>query len=159
MQFSAAQFFIMKFSTQEEYGLRCLIRIGRFYRADKSLTIPELSQIEGISEHTVAKLLRSLRLGGFLVSERGYIGGYTLSRPPAEIIIGDVLACLGGRLYHDKFCETHSGETEICTNSVDCSVRSLWTIIQTNVDNLVDNLTLHDLLGKEQELFNKVETI
>jgi len=147
----------MKFSTQEEYGLRCLIRIGRFYRAEKSLTIPELSGIENISEATVAKLLRTLRLGEFLVSERGFVGGYTLAREPSKIVIGNVLACLGGRLYHDKFCETHSGEVEICTNSTDCSVRSLWTIIQSSVDRLVNNLTLEDLLGKEQELFQKIE--
>lgn len=146
----------MKFSTQEEYGLRCLIRIAKFYRMEKPLTIPELSQIEGISEHTVAKLLRTLRLGEFLVSERGHVGGYTLSRNPSEIIIGDVMACLGGRLYHDKFCETHSGDTDICTNSIDCTVRSLWTIIQSSVDKLVNQLTLNDLLGNEKELFTKV---
>ena len=75
----------MKFSAQEEYGLRCLIRIARFYEMGKSLTIPEISRGEGITEHTTAKILRVLRLGGFLESERGHLGGYTLSRPPGKI--------------------------------------------------------------------------
>ncbi len=149
----------MKFSAQEEYGLRCLIRLGRFHRAEKSLTIPELSQIEGISEHTVAKLLRILRLAGFLQSERGQIGGYSLAKDPDKIIIGEVLNALGGRLYDDDFCETHSGVTDICTHSTDCSVRSLWSIIQSSVDRLVYNLTLQDLIGSETQLMEKANLI
>ena len=37
----------MKLSSQEEYGLRCLLRIAR--KGDGgSLTIPEISEVEGI---------------------------------------------------------------------------------------------------------------
>jgi DNA-binding IscR family transcriptional regulator len=58
----------MKFNTQEEYGLRCLLRIAQFYEMEKTLTIPEISRGEGISEHVTAKILRALRLGGFIES-------------------------------------------------------------------------------------------
>jgi Rrf2 family protein len=149
----------MKFSTQEEYGLRCLIRLGRFHRAQKSLTIPELSQIEGISEHTVAKLLRILRIARFIQSERGHTGGYSLAKEPDKIMIGDVMNALGGRLYDDSFCESHSGINDLCAHSVDCSVRSLWGVIQSSVDRLVYNLTLQDLIGSERELLNKANVI
>ena len=146
----------MKFSAQEEYGLRCLIRIGRYYHLRRALTIPEISQFERISQHTVAKLLRILRLGNILESERGQSGGYALSRAPEKISIGEVLAVLGGRLYDDKFCKNHSGLPSICTNTIDCSIRSLWTVIQDTVDHVVDNLTLKDLLGTENALFDKL---
>ena len=65
----------MKFTTQEEYGLRCLLQLGFAFQKGIGLTIPELSKREGISEHNVAKTLRKLRLGGFLESERGKTGG------------------------------------------------------------------------------------
>jgi len=146
----------MKFSAQEEYGIRCLIRIGKNYDVKKSLTIPQISSEEKMSEHNVAKLLRVLRLGGFLESERGQIGGYTLSRPPEDILITEVLSTLGGRLYSNEFCTTHAGITSICTNSIDCSVRSLWQIIQIAIDKVLINLTLRDLLGKEDDLFKKL---
>ena len=122
----------MKFSTTEEYGLRCLIRVGKFYHAGKSLTIPEISRAEGISEHNAGKILRALRLGGFLVAERGNAGGYTLSKPPIEIKIKDVLFSLGGKLYDD----------DLCTNSIDCSVRSLWRLIQDAIEGVLENMTL-----------------
>ncbi|MBL1213074.1 MAG: Rrf2 family transcriptional regulator [Ignavibacteriae bacterium] len=143
----------MKFSAQEEYGLRCLIRVAKLQHLKKGLTIPEISQSEGISQHNTAKILRLLRIGGFLESERGQLGGYKLSRKPENIFIKDVLDSLGGRLYDETFCESHSGITNICTNSIDCSVRSVWKMIQQAVDDVISNLTLNDLLGAEISIF------
>ena len=42
-----------------------------------------------------AKILRALRKGGFVKAARGKEGGYTLARPAAEIVIGDVMDALG----------------------------------------------------------------
>ena len=144
----------MKFSAQEEYGLRCLLRIAKFYAVEKSLTIPEISRAEGISEHNAGKILRVLRLGGLLESSRGQIGGYTLTRPPEQISVDTVLKVLGGRLFDDEFCNTHTGAMDICTNSIDCSVRSLWKLIQDSVDSVVEKMTLKDLMGNEKFLFD-----
>jgi len=143
----------MKFSAQEEYGLRCLLRIAKFYAVGKSFTIPEISRAEGISEHNAGKILRVLRIGGLLESSRGQIGGYTLTRPPEQISVGNILKVLGGRLFDDEFCNTHTGAMDICTNSIDCSVRSLWKLIQDSVDSVVEKMTLKDLMGNEKFLF------
>ena len=145
----------MKFSAQEEYGLRCLLRIAKFYAVEKSLTIPEISRAEGISEHNAGKILRVLRIGGLLESSRGQIGGYTLTRPPDQISVGEVLKVLGGRLFDDEFCSTHTGAMDICTNSIDCSVRSLWKMIQESVDSIVSKMTLKDLMARENFLFDE----
>lgn len=139
----------MKFSTVEEYGLRCLLRIAKFYEVGKSFTIPEIARVEGITEHTAGKILRQLRLGGFLESSRGQIGGYTLTRPPEKIFVGEVLQSLGGKLFDDSFCNSHSGIFDICTNSIDCSLRSLWRAVQNAVDSVVGNMTLRDLLANQ----------
>lgn len=141
----------MKFSSQEEYGLRCLIRIGKS-NSPNGLTIPEISELEGLSTANVGKLLRALRLGGFIESTRGQTGGYKLTRSSEEIIIGDVLAVLGGRLFEAGFCDIHSGIENICTNSIDCSIRSLWRTIQNLVDSVLTKTTLKDLLGKEEDV-------
>jgi Rrf2 family protein len=139
----------MKFSSQEEYGLRCLIRIGR---APNGLTIPEISEMEGLSTALAGKLLRLLRLGGFIDSSRGQSGGYKLSRPADEIVIGDVLAVLGGKLFEAGFCDDHAGAELICTHTVDCSIRSLWRTVQNLLDSVLGKTTLHDLLGTENEV-------
>lgn len=140
----------MKFSSQEEYGLRCLIRIGKS-NSPNGLTIPEISQLEGLSEAHVGKILRILRLDGFVESSRGQTGGYKLSRPANEIIIGEVLSVLGGKLFESGFCENHSGVETICTHTIDCSIRSLWSIIQNLLDGILSKTTLQNLLGSEEE--------
>jgi Rrf2 family protein len=141
----------MKFSTQEEYGLRCLIRIGKS-DSPNGLTIPEISEREKLSKANVGKILRILRLGGFIESTRGQNGGYKLSRSPEEIVIGNVLASLGGKLFEADFCKEHAGFESICTHTIDCSIRSLWKKVQDAVDNLLGKTTLKDLMGSEEEL-------
>ena len=141
----------MKFSAQEEYGLRLLLRIGKS-DSDKGMTIPELSEQEKLSEANVGKILRLLRLAGFVESSRGQLGGYKLARAANEILAGDVLTALGGKLYESSFCDLHAGVDNICTHSIDCSIRSLWKTIQTMLDGVLSKITLQDLLGNEQQV-------
>src|SRR4029077_5729244 len=148
----------MKLSANEEYGLRCLVRIG-FAGEGGSLTIPEISQAEGVSAAYAAKILRVLRKGGFVKAARGKEGGYTLARPAGDIVIADVLDCLGGRLFESSFCDSHSGQNAICTRSVDCSGRSLWRAVQVAVDQVLRKATLRDLLQNEEEMNTWVRTI
>jgi Rrf2 family protein len=135
----------MKFSSQEEYGLRCLLQIARAGDA-ASLSIPEISRLEGLTTTHVAKLLMILRRGGFVDSTRGQSGGYALSRPAREICVGEVLAALGGRLYDAGFCTRHSGQNQICAHDEGCSIRSVWEVVQNVVDDVLGKLTVADLL-------------
>lgn len=139
----------MKITAQEEYGLRILIRIAAC-KDTEGLSIPQLSEAEGISSHYVAKLTRVLRMGGIINSTPGNKGGYVLARPAKEIVINNVLKTLGGALFDKTFCETHSGTMRLCTNSVDCSSRSLWQMIQYIVDQFLDQVTLYDLVSSEK---------
>ncbi len=141
----------MRLSAQEEYGLRCLLRVGRAV-AENSVTIAELSRSEGITEPNVAKMMRVLRQGGFVQSTRGQSGGYTLARPAGEINVGEVLAALGGRLYDPSFCDDHTGVERLCTHMTDCSIRSVWRLVQRAVDGVLGKITLKDLLVSEREM-------
>jgi Rrf2 family transcriptional regulator, iron-sulfur cluster assembly transcription factor len=140
----------MKITAQEEYGLRLLIRIASCDN-ENGISIPQLSEAEGLSSHYVAKLTRILRMEGFINSTPGNKGGYVLASPADKIIIKHVLEALGGALYDKNFCGSHSGELRLCTNSVDCSARSLWQMIQFTVDQLLTRVTLKDLVKPENE--------
>lgn len=139
----------MKITAQEEYGLRLLIRIASC-KDQEGMSIPQLSEGEGLTPHYVAKLTRVLRLGGFINSTPGAKGGYVLAKPAAQIIINDVLKTLGGVLFDGQFCGTHAGALKLCTHSVDCSSRSLWSMIQFILDDFLNKVTLHDLVSSEQ---------
>jgi Rrf2 family transcriptional regulator, iron-sulfur cluster assembly transcription factor len=143
----------MKITAQEEYGLRILIRIAGC-RDREGMSIPQLSAAEGLSSHYVAKLTRILRMEGYINITPGNKGGYVLAMPADQIVINNVLKALGGALFDVKFCGSHSGTMKLCTNSVDCSSRSLWQMIQYIVDRFLDKITLHDLVQKEEESTN-----
>src|SRR5687768_1598640 len=139
----------MKFSAQEEYGLRCLLAIANKGEGG-SLTIPEISRAEGLSEPHVAKLLAVLRREGFLNSTRGHSGGYALARPASEIVVGHVLEALGGKLFEDDFCERHAGSTGVCTHSVACGIKALWSTVQDAVDKVLREVTVANLLESNE---------
>ncbi len=70
----------MKITSQEEYGLRCLLRLARA-GSGRSLTIPEIAANEGLSVPYVAKLLSVLRQAGLIDS----------------VLAGDGAGATGGR--------------------------------------------------------------
>jgi Rrf2 family protein len=149
----------VKLTANEEYGVRCLVRIGYSSEAGSGLTIPEISHAEGVSPAYAAKILRILRKGGFVRAARGKEGGYTLARPAEEIALAEVIGALGGRLFESDFCDSHSGQAAICTRSVDCSVRSLWRAVQVAVDQVLSKATLRDLMRNEEEMNSWVRSI
>lgn len=146
----------MKLTSHEEYGFRCLVKIGA---ASRALTIPEISEAEGISQAYAAKLLRTLRKEGFIKSARGNIGGYSLARPANQIIVGEVLAALGGKMFETDFCESHSGHAKVCAHSTDCSIRTLWNRVQIALDEVLGKTTLQDILGGDQQMARWVTTL
>jgi Rrf2 family protein len=140
----------MKFTSQEEFGLRFLLQLAR--RAPASLTIAELAQAEGVSVPNAAKIMRVLRTRGLVRSTRGQAGGYTLSRPPEEISVKQALTILGEPLFDASFCERHAGVEALCINVGDCSIRPVLRTVQDAVDQVLERLTLKSLLLPEREV-------
>lgn len=140
----------MRFTAQEEYGLRCLMQVAR--APEGSLTLPEVAEREALSLPYVAKIMRQLRSIGLVTATRGQKGGYRLALPPEQIRIGRVLAALGGRLYSNDFCGRYTGNEATCVHHVDCSLRSLWSTLDAVIERALNGLTLRDLLCNEQAM-------
>lgn len=138
----------MKITSQEEYGLRCLMQLAEA-DAGKSLAIPEIAHAEGLSGPYVAKLLAVLRHAGLIESARGRTGGYRLARAPGEITLGEVLAALGEPLYDDPgYCLRHAGtETDgACVHHNNCNLKGLWQTLEQWMRQAFEQVTLSDLL-------------
>jgi Rrf2 family protein len=141
----------MKISSQEEYGLRCLLHLARAEEGH-SLTIPEIAAAERLSAPYVAKLLSVLRQGGLIESVRGRAGGYRLAQVPAEVTLGSVLMVLGEPLFDDPgYCKRHAGtEAEgSCVHHDGCTLRALWQTLEHWMRRTLDQISLADLLQSE----------
>ncbi len=148
----------MKITAQVEYGLRILVRITRC-KEEAGLSIRQLSEAEGLSVNYVAKLTRVLRINGLINSTRGHMGGYVLAKPAATITVNDAIKALSGKLFDKKFCDSHAGIMTLCTNSVDCSIRSLWSMMQATLDKLLDKVTLADMVKTEKNVSSVLQKI
>ena len=144
----------MKITAQEEYGLRCLLRLARA-EDGQSLTIPEIAASEGLSAPHAAKILSVLRQAGLIESVRGRAGGYRLAGAPADVSLGTILAVLGEPLFDDPgYCQRHAGtESEgICVHRGGCTLRALWQTLEHWMRRALDQVTLADLLDSEGRL-------
>lgn len=122
------------------------------------MTIPELAEHENLSQPHIAKLMTIMRQAGLVRSTRGHIGGYQLARPSSEMIIGDILVALGGRVYDEHFCDRHAGLGEECVHlHGHCSLRQVWTQIQSAIDSVTNRITLEQVVHGSVPTHRNVE--
>jgi Rrf2 family protein len=143
----------MQLSAQEEYGLRCLLQVAREPGPDPA-TIPEIAAREGLSPEYAAKLLRALRQADLVVSTRGAGGGYRLARPAGEITVWQVVEALGGSIFPEGFCETHPGQLHDCVHTTACSLRPVWSAVESAIRGVLQNVTVADLARGERHLLD-----
>lgn len=146
----------MKLTSQEEYGLRCLLSLARLQSqvtpdaGAASVTIAQIAETEGLSAEYVGKLMGILTRAGLVESERGRNGGYRLARPAEGINLAEALAALGGPLYVSETCDRFTGDHSFCVHTSGCSIRSLWGGLQFLIDNILSRTLLADLLRLQE---------
>ncbi len=141
----------MKITALEEYGLRCMMQLGRC-KPGESITIADIAEREGLSVANVRKLMMILREANLVQSVRGRSGGYALDQKPQDITIGKILEALGGRLFDKDFCSRFTGSNGLCANTSSCTLRSLWGILDGVVSGVLYRMTLAQLVSDGPEV-------
>jgi Rrf2 family protein len=145
----------MHLSSQEEYGLRCLIQLAR-HEGRAPMRIQEIARAEGLSAEYVAKLMRILRNGGLVASTRGAGGGYRLGRAPGTMTLWDAIQVLGGPFFPDSFCDSHPGSLRDCVHSPSCSIRGVWRSLNGLLRVALSGITIEDLTRGERYTAERV---
>ena len=79
----------MQLSAYSDYSLRVLIHAA--LRGSKRTTVEEVAETFGISRHHLVKIVHDLGRSGYLETQRGIGGGFTLGRPAGTICVGDIV--------------------------------------------------------------------
>jgi Rrf2 family protein len=141
----------MKVTALEEYGLRCLLQVASPPAADP-MTLTEIARREGMTVPHVAKVMGMLRQHGLVESVRGRSGGYVLSRPAEQISVLDVLLSLGDRLFDAEYCDRYHGtDDKACVHVEGCSIRSVWTRVESIVSEVLRRTTVADLKRNQED--------
>lgn len=145
----------MKISSQEEYGLRCLLQLARS-RQGEVVTVREIAKNEGLSTAYVEKLLRLLAKSGLAHSLRGTKGGYVLNRAPSQITLGEVVRAVGQVPNTNRICTQFTGTQDECVHFSNCGIRSVWSGLTNFIQNFLDHTTVDSLLGDEYAVSNRL---
>lgn len=79
----------MRLSMLTDYSLRILMQAA--IRHPNKVTIDEEANAHGISRNHLIKVINELGRAGFLVTQKGRSGGFTLARPADLITVLDVV--------------------------------------------------------------------
>lgn len=151
----------MKLTTKGRYGIKAMLALAAEYESGEKLSASQLAEMQHISSAYLEQLIASLKKAGLVNSSRGVQGGYSLSRPPEEISLGEVLTALEGNmdLVDCVGCDTDKSE---CDSIGSCSARPIWLELQKRIDDFLDSTSLkdaaeHDITNIENERNTKAE--
>ncbi len=145
----------MKITSQEEYGLRCLLQLARTPQG-QIVSVKEIAGKEGLSSAYVEKLLRVLGKAGLVHSVRGIKGGYVLNRSASSVTLGEVVRALGTVQTTNHICTSFTGNQDACVHFSDCGIRSVWSGLTTYIQNFMDQTTLASLLENEYTVSDRL---
>lgn len=105
------------------------------------MSASKIAQKVHIALPTVSKILKMLVTADLIISVRGSVGGYRLSRSPSEITVAQVITALDGR---PALTECNSTGLR-CSQEAICAIRDNWRLINGVVLAALQSLTLADM--------------
>ncbi|GGI98795.1 AsnC family transcriptional regulator [Alicyclobacillus cellulosilyticus] len=139
----------MKVSQRTEYGLRAMVAIAAAAGTDHPVPLRAIAEAEGIPEQFLDQIVAQLRRAGFVKSVRGVNGGYMLSRPAADISVGDLVRVLEGSLAPIGCIREEVAAEEFCGRIRKCHTRNVWLRVMQAVTRALDSISLADVMMDE----------
>jgi Rrf2 family cysteine metabolism transcriptional repressor len=149
----------MRMSTRGRFGLRALLHLAED-DSNYQRSVSALADEMKVSADYLMQLFVKLRRAGLVKSVRGPRGGFKLSRPPAEITVGDIVravegpigltpcvtpeSCYGGR--------NKRATRSLCPQREDCAARLVWKKLSEDLERILDETDLRQVLNDAQRM-------
>lgn len=137
----------MKLSTRGRYALRMMLDIA-LHPDEPSVSLKSIAQRQQISVKYLEQIVTPLVRGGYLRASRGAQGGYQLNRPTDQYTVGMILRTIEGSLAPVACVE--DGDC-VCERQGQCVTVEVYRRIDEAIDNVVDSITLADLVNIQHE--------
>jgi Rrf2 family protein len=143
----------LKISTRGRYALRLMIDLA-LSSGEKYISLKSIAERQGISDKYLEQIITTLCRAGFVRSARGVQGGYRLARPAKDYTVGMILRLIEGSLVPVACMQDNPNQ---CPRSSMCVSLDIWKQIDAAVNNVIDNITLADLVNKQQDKLSDVK--
>jgi Rrf2 family protein len=111
----------------------------------------QISARQGISAKYLEQIIAILNKAGYVNSVRGAQGGYKLAQSAENYTVGMILRLTEGSLFPVACMDE---EVNSCSRCNSCEPLEVWKQISDAINNVVDNVTIADLLQKKTEREN-----
>ncbi|MGN6713316.1 RrF2 family transcriptional regulator [Anaerocolumna jejuensis] len=138
----------MKISTKGRYALRLMLDLA-LHNTGEYVTIKSISARQEISDKYLEQIITQLSRAGYVKSTRGAQGGYRLAKAPEEYTVGMILRLIEGSLAPVSCLEDGA---DPCSRTSQCATLEVWKELYDAINNVVDNITLADLVDKQNSL-------
>ncbi len=132
----------MKVSTRGDYASRALLCLA--LRNDSSpISVRDIAERTGLPQPYLEQILLALKGAGLVRSKRGVSGGYSLSRPPEEILLSQIVSAVDGPIVAGDFNEPHTDGA--CDHQGQCVLLAVWAHAGDHMRKLLDSYRLSDI--------------
>ncbi len=132
---------MLRISKLTDYGTLVMSQLARF--PERRFSASDLAVALGLGTPTVSKVLKILAHHQLVQGVRGFRGGYSLTRPPDQITVAEMVDALEEQPFGLTECSTSPGA---CDFESACRTRSSWQEISMIVRRALEDVTLADLV-------------
>ncbi|MDE7271451.1 MAG: Rrf2 family transcriptional regulator [Lachnospiraceae bacterium] len=136
----------MTISTKGRYALRIMLDLAG--HIGETIKLKEIASRQEISEKYMEQIIAVLNKAGYVRSTRGAQGGYQLVKAPKDYTVGMILRLTEGPLVP---VECLSENALPCDREGKCATVEVYRRIYEAVNNVIDTITLQDLIEIEHE--------
>ena len=137
----------MKISTKGRYALRLMIDLAE-NSSGNPVSLKDVAKRQGISDKYLEQIISVLNKAGYVRSVRGAQGGSLLKSDPETYTVGMILRQTEGSLAPVSCIED---DEIICDRQEQCVTSIVYKKINDAISNVVDNITLQDLVDWQSE--------
>lgn len=136
----------MLVTQKKQYALRAIFELAKREGADPVKTAV-IAEAQAIPLRFLEVIMAQLKRAGLVDSKRGFAGGYSLTRPPEQIRVGDIFRELD-REDQAESCIACTSKGN-CPFLGDCVFMGLWDRAQRAMDAVYDQTTIKSLVDRE----------
>lgn len=132
----------MKISTKGRYALRMMTDLAE-NGSSGYIALKDIAERQMISKKYLEQIVPPLLRSGLLRTNRGYQGGYMLTKSPDKYTVGDILRVTEGNMAPVACLQN---EENTCERRDRCSSLAVWQGLQKAISDYLDSITLQDII-------------
>ncbi|MGJ3648381.1 RrF2 family transcriptional regulator [Sphingomonas sp. GlSt437] len=135
---------------RSRYALRAMLFLAQTPKGADPIPMTRIAREANVPKKFLELILADLREAGFLISHRGKLGGYTLSRPKHLISLGEIIRVIEGPLaLVPCVSRTAYKRCADCHDEASCAIRHAMMRVRDETARILDGTSLADATAED----------